>query len=100
MDESFESIKNMPLSKFRSMLHNKISEAALIYLTDKQRIKGGEINYEGIQMAEYLLPNNSGLTNQEQQKIFEIRNKVVRIPDNFSSRKKKSTNVNVGTSKT
>ena len=36
MDESFESIKNMPLSKFRRMLQKKISEAALIYLTDKQ----------------------------------------------------------------
>ena len=66
--------------------------------------KSGSIHalvlFEEIQIAEYLLTNNSGLTIQEQQKIFEIRNKMVRIPDNFSSRKKKSTNVNVGTSKT
>ena len=35
-----------------------------------------------------MLPNNSGLRNQKQQKIFKIKDKMVKIPNNLSSRKK------------
>ena len=40
-------------------------------------------------MAEYLLPTGTELSIETKQKIFEVRNKMVKIPTNFSSNHKK-----------
>ena len=40
-----------------------------------------------IKMAEYLLPNNSNLTIEHKRYIFEMRNRMTPIPNNFSSSK-------------
>ena len=37
-------------------------------------------------MADYLLPNSSGLTIGEKQEIFAIRNRMTNIPENFKSK--------------
>ena len=69
------------------MLNLKIKKAALLYLTQKQKSKGGDIQYSELRMSEYLLPNNEDLSIENKQKTFSIRNKMVNIPANFSSRK-------------
>jgi len=37
-------------------------------------------------MADYLLPNSSGLTIGEKQEIFAIRNRMTNIPENFKTK--------------
>ena len=54
---------------------------------DKRKTKGSEIKYDGIETAEYLMPNNI-LNIEEKRKIFSIRNKMLKIPSNFISRDK------------
>ena len=49
--------------------------------------KGKEIQYKEIEMAEYLLPNNS-LNIENKRTIFSIRNRMVQISANFSSQEK------------
>jgi hypothetical protein len=39
-----------------------------------------------MEMADYLMPNEEGLSVEIKRKIFEIRNTMVDIPANFSSR--------------
>ena len=52
---------------------------------NKRGSKGKEIEYARTQMAQYLLPNDQ-LEVKEQRKIFEMRNKMTNIPDNFSTK--------------
>ena len=49
----------------------------------KQGKKGGEISYTSLEMAEYLQPYNSILTIEQKQELFEVRNMMVQIPNNF-----------------
>ena len=84
--ESLLEIKNMSYLAFKNILKKCIQVEALRYLLDKQGSKGKDIKYTEIQMAEYLTPLASELSNAEKCEIFEIRNKMKRnIPANFSS---------------
>ena len=56
---------------------------ALTYLTGKQRTKGKDITYDNLEMSEYLLPSNSVLTVEEKRRLFEFKNKLTNIPNNF-----------------
>ena len=73
ISESLEEIKDMTKNKFSQMLKQKVNNRALKYLTEKQRVKGKEIVYKKIEMAEYLSPLNSELTIEEKRKLFGIR---------------------------
>ena len=75
----------MPVNAYKSMVRKKCKEIAFEYLMKKRGTKGSEIMYPAIQMADYLLPNNQ-LTIEEQRKVFSIRNKMVKISSNFTSR--------------
>ena len=89
IEESFEDIQKMSITRYKNLLKKKVRCAALCYLTERQRNKGGDIQYPELQMAEYLLPNNSGLSIEDKCRIFEMRNKmVINIQDNFSSKQK------------
>ena len=81
---SLDGIKLMKKAKFKSILDGKITEVAFNYLKRKQGSKGKEIEFSELQMAEYLLPW-SGLLLEDQRKIFSLRNKMVKIVNNFSS---------------
>ena len=83
---SFDEIRNMPINTYKSLVRKKCKEIAFEYLMKKRGSKGSEIRYSAIQMADYLLPNNQ-LTIEEQRKVFSIRNKMVKIASNFTSRK-------------
>ena len=48
----------------------KIKKAALLYLTQKQKIKGGDIQYSELRTSEYLLPNNEDLSIENKQLTF------------------------------
>ena len=82
--ESLSQIKEMTKAKFNSILKTKMKENALKYLNQKKGKKGNEISYESIEMAEYLLPYNK-LSISQKRRMYEIRNKMVDIPENFSS---------------
>jgi hypothetical protein len=86
VQNSLEEIKQMSPYQFKKMLKEKVRQAALQYLTDKRGSKGAEINYQELQMADYLQPI-ADLSIDVKRKIFEVRNKMTRIPANFSSRK-------------
>ena len=84
IEMSLEQIKTMKKSKFKTLLDEKIAPVALTYLKGKQGSKGQEIKFAEIETAEYLLPC-SGLLLDDQRKIFSLRNKMVKIVNNFSS---------------
>ena len=82
---SFEEIRELPLNTYKSMVRKKCTEIAFEYLMKKRGKKGSEIIYPAIQMADYLLPNNQ-LTIEEERQVFSIRNKMVKIFSNLTSR--------------
>ena len=68
-------------------LHHSESEDTVKYLKEKQGSKGKEIQYDKIEMSEYLLPFNNQLSIEGKQRLFSARNKMVNISSNFSSSK-------------
>ena len=80
---SLEEIKKISLSKFKDILEKSINKKALEYLLQKRGSKGSEMKYSCIKMAEYLRPNEEGLSISDQRYIFSIRNRMVPISENF-----------------
>merc|ERR1719481_2406745 len=79
----------MKETKFRKVLKEKIISKALIYLKEKTKSKGSDIENRTLHMADYLLPH-SDLLIIEKQEIFEIRNKMTKISANFNGEKELS----------
>jgi hypothetical protein len=84
---SFEEIKLMSAPKFKKIVCIQIREEAFRYLKNKRGEKGSEIIYQDIEMAEYLLPDNC-LSIDSKRQLFSIRNRMVNISSNFSSKQK------------
>ena len=87
IDMSPKDIQTMSENRLKSILKKSINKKALEYLTDKQGSKGGEIKYSCLKMADYLMPNEEGLSISDQRDIFSVRNRMTPIPANFSSKK-------------
>ena len=83
---SFEDIKTIKKSEFKQLLNEKTRKAALFYLLCKQGKKGRENKYPYLEMAEYLLPINNKLTIDEKCEMFAVKNSMIDIPANFSSK--------------
>ena len=83
---TFEEIRKLTKKKYAEMIKQRISQVALEYLLDKRGKKGCEIKYSCLEMSEYLLPFNDMLTNEEKCELFGIKNRMVNIPFNFSSK--------------
>ena len=81
---SFEEKKLISKNRFNKILNERIRAASLTYLTGKQNIKGGDINYAKIEMSEYLSPL-SDLSIDDKRRLFAVRNMMVDIPANFSN---------------
>ena len=79
---SLEEIKLLSLNQFRNLLDKSINIKALEYLQQKRGSKGIEIKYSCIKMAEYLLPQNEGLSISDQRYIFSIRKRMIPISEN------------------
>ena len=73
----------MSRSDFKQILKTKIRIHALQYLLGKRGSKGKQICYDKLEMAEYLLPHNKEMNNEEKQNTFAIRNGMVELPDNY-----------------
>jgi hypothetical protein len=70
-------------------LKDRVKIAAFEYLNNKKGTKGGDIQYLKLQMAEFLLPTNVKLSIEAKFEIFGMRNKMSKIPANYSSREVK-----------
>ena len=70
---TMQEITNMTKTFFRIFLKQKCDEAGYQYLIQKQArgSKGVEINYIGLQMADYLLPQEN-MSLEDQQELFSI----------------------------
>ena len=75
----------MKKEKYKTILKEKVNEAALIYLVSKQGKKGRETNYPYLEMADYLIPFNKQ-TIEEKCEMFAIKNSMINIAANFSSK--------------
>ena len=73
----------MPYQPQHKIIQSK--KIALIYFLEKKGLKGSEICYSSLEMADYLLPFNNTLTINEKCELFAVRNKMINIPSNFSS---------------
>ena len=80
---SIKDIMEMTTKRYREMIKTKCNKLAFKYLMNKRGTKGKEIVYRKVQMSQYLLPNTQ-LEIQDQKKIFEIRNRMTNISENFS----------------
>ena len=80
---SLVEIKQMTKYKFSNILKERISENAGKYLTGKKGKKGKEVNFNCLEMAEYLKPTNDKLTISEKQEMFSARNRMTEIGYNF-----------------
>ena len=84
--KSFSEIKIMSVETFKDLLRRKLRQQALEYLESLRGIKGKEISYSELKMAEYLQPIYSKISIDERRMIFAIRNRMVNeIPDNFGN---------------
>jgi hypothetical protein len=88
IEMSLEEIKNVSLNRFRNILKKAITERAFQYLIEKRGSKGQEMSYTCLKMADYLMPNSSGLTVTEQRYIFSVRNRMIYLPENFPLQQK------------
>ena len=80
---SLVEIQQMTKYKFSNILKERISENAGKYLTGKKGKKGKEINFNCLEMAEYLKPTNDKLTISEKQEMFSARNRMTEIGYHF-----------------
>ena len=83
---SFEEIRQISKKKYSMILKEKTRELALNYLLENRGTKGKEIDYSYLEMASYLLPFNNCLTIDEKCELFAIKNRMINIPYNFSSK--------------
>ena len=87
---SIKEIMEMTTKSYKEMIKTKCNELAFKYLMNKRGTKGKEIEYMKIQMSQYLLPNTQ-LEIQDQKKIFEIRNRMTNISENYSKQSQNET---------
>ena len=87
--ETLEEIENMSAYKFKNLVKRKTEIKALEYLLRKRGTKGREIDYTTLEMSEYLLPFNSRLNIEEKRSLFEIRNRMTKIPIHFGKKEAK-----------
>ena len=83
---TLDEISQISKQKYLMILKEKIKDSALKYLLKKQGKKGSEISYSIIEMSEYLQPFNKSLTIEQKREMFAVRNRMVNIPTNFSSK--------------
>ena len=92
-------MKKKSKSQFSNILKLKVKENVLKFLLNRQKSKGKDIKNENIRMAEYLLPY-SKLSVSQKQKMFEIRNRMFEIQENFLMKEMKETSCPCGEEET
>ena len=72
-------IKEMPNETFKKMIKESIKESPFLYLNDKRKRRNGkgiEVEYEKLEMQNYLKTLDIDITNEEMKVIFQLRNKM------------------------
>ena len=87
---SLEEIKAMSYNNFKKLVKISVKNASYTYLMNKCRSKGKENIYSELSMAEYLLPENK-ITISEKQRLFSVKNRMIKIPSNFPKSKTEYT---------
>ena len=85
---SLSELQSLNKKEFKKIIENCIKIKSFEYLMGKRGRKGIEINYSHLKMAEYLLPNDD-LSISEQRYIFSIRNRMIKIENNYRGTKNK-----------
>ena len=75
--------------EYKNLIKCRIEKNALSYLHSKRGSKDQEIEFKSLEMSEYLLPINSKLNKEEKRKMFAIRNRMFRIPNDFGGKDEK-----------
>ena len=73
----------------KTEIHSAVKRAnkhGCIKIPSRKAREEGEIKYSCLEMAEYLLPFKIFLKTEEKWILFEIRNRMIEIPDIFSSK--------------
>ena len=83
ISETLDEFKRMTRNKFINILNERIKNIALKYLLERQGQKGSEVEHLSIRVADYLSPNNTGLTIADKQDMFSVINRMVKISYNF-----------------
>ena len=80
-----ESIKNMKKDKFKTLLKQKVSEAAFHYLENikKTHSKAKNISYNNLEMQPYMKCSN--FTTNEKLLLFKLRTAMVDVKMSFKS---------------
>ena len=76
----------MTHSMFMKKIKSQIMKKALEYLLGQRKSKGKEIEYQKLEMADYLLPINAKLNIENKRRMFSIRNRMINIKSNFNQR--------------
>ena len=87
IEESLQEIKMFNKKAFIKKINANIKMAAIKYLEEKRKKKGGKIEYLDLQMSEYLQPDNHGLSIKEKCEMFAFRNGMTLIRENFTHMK-------------
>ena len=83
---NLENIKSMKKNEFKKILQESIKNKAFEYLLHKQGSKGKEMKYSSLKMAEYLSQNLEKVSISDKRYIFEIRNRMIQIENNFPNK--------------
>ena len=84
---SFDKIKSISLNTFKSLLKQQISISALKYLLKIRKSKGQEIEYNNLQMSDYLKPNKVIKSIDDKKFLFSLRNKTNFIINSHNTNK-------------
>ena len=82
---TFEEIQNMSKSQFKKLVTKNIENKALLYLKSQIKSKGKEIEYENIELQDYLRPE-AKLKIKEKQDIFKMRSRMLEIKENVKGK--------------
>ena len=69
----------MSVSQFKAILIQRLNEESFRYLINKRGENGSEIDYQQLEMAEYLQPAGPNIRYQETRKIQTVFVKVYKI---------------------
>ena len=79
----------MSKKEFKNLIKSRIITNASEYLKNTCGSKGTEIEYTIIEMSDYLSPFDTKQNIEEKRKMFEIRNRMTRIGNNYGKKEEK-----------
>ena len=88
IDIEIEEIKNMSKGKFKALVNEKVTRKAFIYLIERKssrnfdRAKGKHLEYDELNISDYLTPTENELSIDERKWVFKCRIEDIDINTN------------------